>query len=738
MPSALLISVRLHDGRYHGTGPWPPEPARLFQALVAGAAEGGVIPDDAGDALAWLERLEAPAIAAPPVRDGQSYRNYVPNNDLDAVGGDPARIAEIRAPKQIKPRLFDAATPLLYCWTFEDDPNGHAKTIRSIAEGLYQLGRGVDMAFARAEILGVAEAEKCFERHGGVIHRPCKAGTGDLLACPGYGSLKSLIDRHKAMGMRFEVRGKQQLFTNPPKPRFRQVAYDSPPARRLYDLRDLASGKSPTPFATQPLTKIAALTETVRDKAAEKLKKSYLETNMEEQAAKVDRVFGRVKDMSEADKAERIRITPLPSIGHPHAESSIRRILVEIPPNCPIPLSSIDWAFSGLHLGTDYETGEIEDEVEVTLITAEDWRMPWYYGLRRENARRWHTVTPAALPEKAARRRIDPARMREEAKDGKERAEEEARATDAVRCALRHAAVTTPVEHIRVQREPLHARGRRAEDFAEGTRFSKHRLWHVEITFAEPRAGPIVICDGRYLGLGLMAPLRGRQPDDKIAVYALDPETAPPASARADVLTALRRALMALERREYGEVSPLFSGHKPDGRPAGDGHHEHVFLAADTNHGGTRLARLYVIRPDAADRTTELTQERKRRFDRVTRALKMLRVGPHWVLHPLCLPVPPDDDRLLGSSKSWTSLTDYRPTRHPKKGSDVEAFLKCNVRAEALRRGFPEPKVEVLDTRPGPRGGLRARIRLTFAVAVAGPILLGPGSHKAGAGTFSR
>lgn len=36
----------------------------------------------------------------------------------------------------------------------------------------------------------------------------------------------------------------------------------------------------------------------------------------------------------------------------------------------------------------------------------------------------------------------------------------------------------------------------------------------------------------------------------------------------------------------------------------------------------------------------------------------------------------------------------------------------------------------------GPRGGLRARLRLAFAVAVEGPLLLGCGSHM-GSGLFA-
>ena len=737
MPSALLISVRFHDGRYHGAGDWPPSPARLFQALVAGAAEGHAIPEDDRAALAWLERLDAPVIAVPPARDGQGFRNYVPNNDLDAVGGLPWRIAEIRAPKQIRPRLFDDAMPLLYCWHFRDDPEGHAKTIIAIAARLYQLGRGVDMAFATAEILGAAEADTRLEAHGGALHRPARGGSGDLLSCPAPGAIASLVARHRAMGERLRVEGKgrkaQTLFSQPPKPRFRPVAYDSPPDYRLYELRDLASDK--TSFASHPLTEIGQITETVRNTAANRLKHA-----LPDKAALIDRVFGRVKEMSEADKAQRLRLTPLPSIGHPHAESSIRRILLEIPPDCPLLIADIDWAFAGLHLGTDYETGEIRTESMPSLVATEDRRMMTHYGIRRTGARHWYTITPAALPDKAARRRIDPDHVAEQAKDGAERAAEERNAAACVRQALRHAGIDTPVAHIRVQREPGHRQGARAEAFAAKTRFSKHRLWHAEIAFAEPRTGPVVIGDGRYLGLGLMAPLRDRQPDDTVAVYALDPATAPPATAREDVLKALRRALMALDRDldDNGKVSTLFSGHAADGSPAGECHHGHVFLAADTDEGGARLARLYVIRPDAADRRAKLESGDAARFDRVTRALETLRAGPHGVLQPLRLPGPALDDRLFGSSTVWESLTDYRPTRHPKKGVEVESFLKRNARAEALRRGLPEPRVEVLAHHTGPRGGLRARIKLTFAVAVDGPILLGPGSHKGGEGVFGR
>ena len=51
---ALVVTVRLHAGRYHGEPEWPPSPARLFQALVAGSAKRSTLDDEDVRALTWL------------------------------------------------------------------------------------------------------------------------------------------------------------------------------------------------------------------------------------------------------------------------------------------------------------------------------------------------------------------------------------------------------------------------------------------------------------------------------------------------------------------------------------------------------------------------------------------------------------------------------------------------------------------------------------------------------------
>jgi CRISPR-associated protein Csb2 len=87
--------------------------------------------------------------------------------------------------------------------------------------------------------------------------------------------------------------------------------------------------------------------------------------------------------------------------------------------------------------------------------------------------------------------------------------------------------VPARAEAIRVQREPFESNGERIEVFAEGTRFSKHRLWHVEIEFSDEILGPLLIGDGRFLGLGLMAPVPGRAAVQ--AEVGLDTDTVPAA-----------------------------------------------------------------------------------------------------------------------------------------------------------------------------------------------------------------
>jgi CRISPR-associated protein Csb2 len=712
-PRALLIEVGLFDGRYHGNNDWPPSPFRLFQALVAGAYGGRWTCEPAAqkdDAFKWLERLAAPHVAAPRAYNAASVSLYVPNNDLDAKEGDPLLIEKIRVKKPVAPRLLDGEPVILYAWPFETG-EGHAVIITRLAERMHTLGLGLDAAFARAETATWSMAEARLAAHGGHIARPTRPGTTGL-TCPIAGSLESLKARHRYAANRFRREGKWILYSNAPKPRFRQIAYDTPPVRLLFDL----VGARPS----WRLDRIVELTEHVRDAVAKRLKE-----RLPDKAEKVHTAIIGRRDADEADKAARVRITPLPSIGHRHADRAIRRILIEIPPTCPLRGDDVEWAFSSLLIASD------QGEILCELVTAAERGMLAHYGIEdAEPASLWRSVTPGALPQQLARRRIDPTRRREEAKAGVERTEEEGKAASAVVHALRHAGVEARPLAVHVQREPFDSKGARAEAFAPGTRFAKERLWHIEVAFAEAIPGPLLLGDGRYLGLGVMAPVERAGRD--AFIFSLPPLRVS-VTHRTDLTGAVRRALMALSRDARGDVPRLFSGHEVDGSAARSGRHEHVFIAAADIDDDGYIDVLMIAAPWACDRSLPARRRDRQLFDDVVSSVERVRTGRLGVIELNGLRSPSAASRLLGPARHWESHTPYHPTRHAGRRQDLDGAAVIDTIAECTRRGLPMPRVELLEVTAGPyRGAIAARTRLEFSVAVEGPILLGRDSHGGG------
>ena len=714
--AALVIYLRLHDGRYHGRGDWPPSPARLFQALVAGAGLSGPLEETEREALAWLETLSAPSIAVP--RAWQPRRGvlfYMPNNDSDGIEGDPSKMAKIRtATKIFRPYLFDAGIPFVYAWPLGQEPadQQRIKTICSLAERLYQLGRGIDMAWAWGETRDDDEVADLLAAYPRQVFHPSKNGSGRLLPTPFPGSLKSLEGRHQAYGERFsyskEGKKVKVVFRQPPKARFQLTPYESPPSRQIYELRDPVQEGV---FAPWPLVRAYELVVRLRNAAVARLKRA-----MPARAADIDRVLvGRRPDGGNDCPPEgRVRIIPLPSIGHMHADREIRRVLVETPPGCLLHPNDIQWAFSGLDL-IEQEGGEIR----ATLIRTGDDSFLGHYGAKDDRAScRWRTVTPAVLPEFARRRRIDPARKVQEAKAGSERRAEQERAAAAVGQALRHVQVREGVNAIRLQREPFEANGRRVEDFSAGTRFEKQRLWHVEIEFSAPVSGPLTIGDGRFLGLGVMAPAIQTR-----GVYAFAVESELAGSPDPEGLArALRRAVMArVQEHVGGQLDTFFSGHEASGSPAHAPHSSHLAFAFDP--AGSRLL---VIAPHVLDRRFPTRDESTNLaiLDRALDGLRELRAGEAGVLSLRPAIMVMEQDPLFAPSREWSTVTRYRVTRHVR-AADARQALARDIQTQLRLREFPEAEVTPVECEGIAGKGLEGTAKVKFKVAVAGPVLLG-------------
>ena len=718
MTRYLTIHVRAHEGRYHGDGDELPSPFRLFQALVAGSGISGPLDDQTKQALTWLEGLDAPLIASPRLMRGQAVTMFMPNNDLDKFGGDVRNIAKTRGAQKVwRPRHFDAAVPWIYAWPFAEGGETHANTVCTLAEKVYQLGRGVDMAWAWGEVLDEAALDARLVDYNGIVRRP-NAGDGLLLACPEKGSFESLERRYQAL--RFRTEGGQRVFVQQPKPIYRRISYESPPARHVFELRSSADSERRVAW---PLGGASSLVVATREAA-----RARLVTAMPDRLHDVDRhLVGRKPDGSNAVPAEsRVRIIAIPSIGMHYADRAIRRLLVEIPAACPLRDEDVRWAFSGAEL-FDPNTGEVKD---VLLSPSAEDDMLRHYGVGA-GARVFRSVTPVVLPEEGKRRRIEPTRKLAEAKSGLERVVEVSGARAAVAQALRHAGVSAPAESIRLQREPFDGAGSRVEPFAEGTRFEKERLWHVEIAFGVPVEGPLLLGDGRFLGLGLMAPAKDVVPGAH-AFAITDGLAGQPEPL--EVARALRRAVMARVQATLGtreRLAPFFSGHAEDGAPIRRSRSSHLSFAFDPD-----LRRLLILAPHVVERRAPTSQEldHLRTLDAALEGFCELRAGHAGILSLSPAAIGERDDSFLGRSRAWKTITPYVVTRHAKGGTATEA-LAADIRAECRRLGLPEAKVESSKVRGAPGIGLMGNVTLLFNQSVAGPLLLGR-SRYLGGGLF--
>lgn len=334
-----------------------------------------------------------------------------------------------------------------------------------------------------------------------------------------------------------------------------------------------------------------------------------------------------------------------------------------------------------------------------------------------KSARIWRTVTPVALP----------LNHTVQAETGVERVYKQSELLHAAKQAIRQSGISIPVQIRKIQREPFDSNGTLAERFAF-QRFTCNRLYFLELEFAEPINGPLMIGDGRYQGLGLMRAIQQRS--SGVMRFQLDLNTRPASKDRIALLEAVRNALMSLARETLGKPGRLFSGHDADGSVARSGKHEHVFLAANDSDKDGLLDELLVIAPWCADRSAT---NRDKDFYEVVEQLRIIRAGALGVLK-----VEPaidhweTDHPLLGLSTHWKSVLPYQPTRFPKSFAEADAVIRQDVLIECQRRHLPKPQVEILKVIQGAKGGVRAHIRLVFAVVVDGPLVLGRDSHQGG------
>jgi len=230
------------------------------------------------------------------------------------------------------------------------------------------------------------------------------------------------------------------------------------------------------------------------------------------------------------------------------------------------------------------------------------------------------------------------------------------------------------------------------------------------------------------MGLGLMAPVRRVEGVHCFAILdGLADRVAETALAQA-----LRRAVMARVQDAIGRRERLpefFSGHQSSGEPSRSGAHEHLAFAADLAR-----QRLLIIAPHVLEGREPTTAERKYLaiLDASVADLEDLRAGTAGRLKLSRTVMDLYGDPLFTPAQIRESVTDYQPTRYAKRMAPNEVIVS-DVKSEVLRRGIAMPtRIEVIELCEGPQGGLAARLRLHFATAVSGMILIGRTRHFGG------
>ncbi|MGE0008576.1 MAG: type I-U CRISPR-associated protein Csb2 [Parvibaculaceae bacterium] len=744
------IEVRFLNGRYHGrdgdTQPeWPPTPLRLFQAITAGALSGRWAAEnrEAGEtALRWLESLGAPQVVLAPKAERLSpYRIAVPNNQADRhlaalrKGAHLDRlVAGEKELKVVWPRMLGRA-PLIYAWEIDEASRGTAEAVRRVVRRLVVLGTGLDHAVADIRI-----AHERPVAADGIVSWPSGAS-------PGEGTLKSLFERHEANLERLKS---GSLREHRPTVRHRRAV---PPtgedAHLLFVLRAPA-GEDDALLPVAPEA-AAVLAHAIRLSLADSFATALRDrperapgTSPEE----IERlVIGRGAGAD--DTARRLRVSPLPSIGHEHSDGLLRRVLVSVPAGFPLPSETIRRALNNREINVALPRSH---SLNVRLASVDDDDTPEQAMLARYRgpARVWRSVSPVLLPGRVSRRQPS----RDAPNEARVRADAKRRHEEGIlfERALKHAGVDK-VAGFRLRRDPFGPHQPRADanwrlptsanDTKQVWLSGRPRL-HAEITFDEPRGGPLLIGDGRFLGLGLFRAVTdetlGRP---EIARYHVDGDNRPRVERTVFIADVLRRALMS-----GGFPPPELSGHDEDGPLRDDPAHAHAFfLPEDADDDGLIDHLTVYCRTGFSDRALERLRGLQRLWNLALHHdidLSLQAIGGPEAVTGF--------RRLVGPSQVWRSATPYVMPRFGKRRemSAGRVFLVRNqIRWEWSARfpGTLEPEVELLgppkrrngrlisfDTirverdrgAPDKRGSF---VRLVFPNPVVGPISLGRSAH---------
>lgn len=436
---------------------WPPDPQRLFSALVATHFELDLGPE-AERALRWLEALPPPELKVdcdPDFRLPLSH--WVPVND-EAVKVEKNKVdfRHVLERRNRQERWFPAVVPqvpvVVYQWTQADGVEAHRAALARLVQELAYLGHS-------------ASPVRACVRDGAVPATLVPAQRGDYaLRVPGPGRFDRLQAVHALRAVDESVQ--------PPLGRIQAYAEATVEAHSVFSPDALVLAFEDGPKLS--LDSTLPLMQHLRSAILSRVKDPIPE------------VLSGHDPSGRPSPNPHLALVPLAFVGHRHADGSLKGVALVLPRDAPesarrkLRMAMLTpWQ---LRLGP---LGEISMRlVEDPGAELVSLRFASYARARRV----WATVTPVCLDRYPKKNKLTA---------------EQIVAESCMRVGLPRPAEVRLGPVSVVSGVPL------ARDFrGQGKQANGRMRTHALLRFDEPVRGPLLIGAGRFVGLGVFVPVR--------------------------------------------------------------------------------------------------------------------------------------------------------------------------------------------------------------------------------------
>jgi CRISPR-associated protein Csb2 len=463
----VAVTVELLGGSYDAgsvaqrgaEAEWPPHPARLFCALVSVARAE---PELA--VLRWLEQQAPPVVCAAELVDAPARASWVPTNKRSADGGSqthPGRTNQLR----IRSRAVPASSMVRVVWETAEPDETQVAVLDELARRVPYLGRSTGVA-----LLSVAATGPVMAGEGpaaGEVYEPCELDDAETtLRVPFAGYLDRLEELHR----------------------------DDRPAWEVFRLRGYRRRRP-----VEPVAGLGLVASAYRDlvvlglpwKPDGRLAPMFAEALRSAVLRRAGHGAPAVLHGHGVDGRPHVAFLALPSVGGQHSDGHLLGLAVAVP---ELPIADRKAVLAAVLGGP--AIGEAGGGLEVTVsgigaveLTYQPAGARGAWGASaerwRHGSRRWATATPMVLDRYPKREEQVPGLVAE----------------SCLRLGL-----PEPVD-VQVSREPLMAGAVRMVP-GDLPKQARGRLFrHVGLTFDQPVAGPVLLGAGRYLGVGLFAPV---------------------------------------------------------------------------------------------------------------------------------------------------------------------------------------------------------------------------------------